>query len=227
MSPMTAYVINPPVETVVPVEGGGQFPVRRIYCVGRNYADHAREMGADPDREAPFFFSKPRDAVTSRSEVAYPPATEDLHHEVELVLALGGGGADLSPDRAKMMVYGAAVGVDLTRRDLQSVAKKNGRPWDASKGFDQSAPIGLIHPGQSPSEGSIALTVNGETRQSGDLAQMIWSSAEVISHLSSLFRLEPGDLIYTGTPAGVGPVKRGDQVEASIANLPPLRFTLS
>ena len=223
---MTAYVINPPVETLIPVEGGGQFPVRRIYCVGRNYADHAREMGADPDREAPFFFSKPRDAVTSRSEVAYPPATQDLHYEVELVLALGAGGADLSPDRAKMMVYGAAVGVDLTRRDLQSEAKTNGRPWDASKGFDQSAPIGLIRPGQSPSEGSIALTVNGETRQSGDLAQMIWSSAEVISHLSSLFRLEPGDLIYTGTPAGVGPVVRGDQIEASVTDLPPLRFTL-
>lgn len=226
MSPMTAYVINPPVETLVPVEGGGQFPVRRIYCVGRNYADHAREMGADPDREAPFFFSKPRDAVTSRREVAYPPATHDLHHEVELVLALGAGGADLSPDRAKMMVYGAAVGVDLTRRDLQAEAKKNGRPWDASKGFDQSAPIGLIRPGQSPSEGAIALTVNGETRQSGDLAQMIWSSAEVISHLSTLFRLEPGDLIYTGTPAGVGAIGRGDQIEASIAGLPPLRFSL-
>ncbi|WP_273147860.1 fumarylacetoacetate hydrolase family protein [Oceanicaulis alexandrii] len=223
---MTAYVINPPVETLIPVEGGGQFPVRRIYCVGRNYADHAREMGADPDREAPFFFSKPRDAVTSRSEVAYPPATEDLHHEVELVLALGAGGADLSPERAKMVVYGAAVGVDLTRRDLQAAAKKQGRPWDASKGFDQSAPIGLIRPGHSPSEGPITLSVNGETRQTGDLAQMIWSSAEVISHLSSLFRLEPGDLIYTGTPAGVGPVERGDQIEASIKDLPPLRFSL-
>ena len=223
---MTAYVINPPVETMVPVEGGGQFPVRRIYCVGRNYADHAREMGADPDREAPFFFSKPRDAVATRPEVAYPPATQDLHHEVELVLALGAGGTDLSPERAKMLIYGAAAGVDLTRRDLQVEAKKAGRPWDASKGFDQSAPIGLIRPGQAPESGAISLSVNGETRQTGDLEQMIWSSAEVVSHLSGLFRLEPGDLIYTGTPAGVGPVMPGDQVEAVVSNLPPLRFTL-
>lgn len=223
---MTAYVIAPPVEIAVPVEGGGQFPVRRIYCVGRNYADHAREMGHDPDREAPFFFSKPRDAVISKAQVPYPPATRDLHHEVELVLALGAGGADLPVERARSIVYGAAVGVDLTRRDLQAEAKKAGRPWDAAKGFDHGAPIGLIRPGAAPESGPIQLSVNGETRQVGDLNQMIWSAAEVLAHLSGLFRLEPGDLVFTGTPAGVGPVKAGDSIEASAADLPPLRFTL-
>ena len=223
---MTAYVIAPPVETAVPVEGGGQFPVRRIYCVGRNYADHAREMGHDPDREAPFFFSKPRDAVTSKAQAPYPPATSDLHHEVELVLALGAGGADLPVERARNIVYGAAVGVDLTRRDLQAEAKKSGRPWDAAKGFDHSAPIGLIRPGAAPEAGPIQLAVNGETRQSGDLNQMIWSAAEVLAHLSRLFRLEPGDLVFTGTPAGVGPITAGDSIEACAADLPPLRFTL-
>lgn len=223
---MTSYVITPPVETLLPVEGGGQFPVRRLYCVGQNYADHAREMGGDPDRQPPFFFSKPRDSVTTSSEVAYPPATENLHHEVELVLALGSGGSQLSPEAALSLVYGAAVGVDLTRRDLQAIAKKAGRPWDVSKGFDQSAPIGLIRPGAAPSQGEINLSLNGEARQSGDINQMIWSAAELLSHLSHLFRLEAGDLIFTGTPAGVGPVAIGDEIEAKAADLPPLRFKL-
>lgn len=223
---MTAYAITPPAPTEIPVEGGGLFPVRRIYCVGRNYADHAREMGADPDREPPFFFSKPRDAVICVDAVPYAPATKDLHHEVELVIALGGGGADLSPDEAGAMIFGAAVGVDLTRRDLQAAAKKAGRPWDMAKGFDASAPIGLVRPGPAPGVGPITLSVDGDPRQSGDLSQMIWSNAEIISHLSRLVRLEPGDLVFTGTPAGVGALKRGAQVEACAGDLPPLRFKL-
>jgi fumarylpyruvate hydrolase len=224
---MSDYVIDPPETVAIPVVGGGAFPVRRLYCVGRNYADHAREMGHDPDREPPFFFTKPRDAITLAGEVPYPPATEDLHHEIELVLALSRGGANLSPDQALDLVYGSAVGVDLTRRDLQAAAKKAGRPWDMAKGFDASAPIGPITPGPAPSEGDITLKVNGEVRQSGDLAQMIWSNAEVISHLSHLVRLEPGDLIFTGTPAGVGPIARGDKVHGSAFTLNEISFTLT
>jgi len=223
---VTAYVISPPAETTVPVEGGGSFPVRRIYCVGRNYADHAREMGADPDREPPFFFSKPRDAVATGEAVPYPPETSDLHHEVELVLAVGGAGAGLGAVEAASLIFGAAVGVDLTRRDLQAEAKKTGRPWDMAKGFDASAPIGLIRPGPAPATGAITLTVDGDTRQSGDLAQMIWANGEVLSHLSRLVRLEPGDLVFTGTPAGVGAIAKGQQIEALAADLPPLRFQL-
>ena len=219
-------VIPAPDPVCLPVEGGGAFPVRRIYCVGRNYADHAREMGADPDREPPFFFTKPRDAAVHADAVAYPPATSDLHHEVELVLALKSGGADIAPDQALDCLYGAAVGVDLTRRDLQAEAKKTGRPWDAAKGFDQSAPIGEIRPGPAPDTGAIVLNVGGETRQSGDLGQMIWSPAEIIAHLSALFTLAPGDLIMTGTPSGVGPVTRGQRVEARIADLPALAFSI-
>jgi fumarylpyruvate hydrolase len=223
---MTAYAISPPAETVLPVEGGGVFPVRRVYCVGRNYADHAREMGADPDREPPFFFSKPRDAVITGEAVPYPPSTADLHYEAELVLAIGGAGADLPPTDAQALVFGAAAGVDLTRRDLQAEAKKTGRPWDMAKGFDASAPMGLIRPGPAPDAGPITLSVDGEPRQSGDLAQMIWSNAEILSHLSGLVRLEPGDLVFTGTPAGVGAVERERQIEVQVADLPPLRFKL-
>ena len=182
-------VIPAPDPALLPVEGGGAFPVRRIYCVGRNYADHAREMGSDPDREPPFFFTKPRDAAVHADTVAYPPATSDLHHEVELVLALKSGGADIAADQALDCIYGAAVGVDLTRRDLQAEAKKTGRPWDSAKGFDQSAPIGVIRPGPAPETGAIVLNVGGETRQSGDLSQMIWSAAEIISYLSRCSRL--------------------------------------
>jgi fumarylpyruvate hydrolase len=223
---VTSYVITPPAETVLPVEGGGAFPVRRIYCVGRNYADHAREMGADPDREPPFFFSKPRDALITGEAVPYPPATSDLHHEVELVLAIGGSGADLAPGQASSLIFGAGVGVDLTRRDLQAAAKKTGRPWDMAKGFDASAPIGLIRPGPAPNTGPITLSVDGAARQSGDLDQMIWANGEILSHLSALVRLEPGDLIFTGTPAGVGPLERGELVEAHAGDLPPLRFKM-
>ncbi len=220
-------VIPAPDPVMLPVEGGGAFPVRRIYCVGRNYADHAREMGADPDREPPFFFTKPRDAAVHADVVVYPPATSDLHHEVELVLALKSGGAQIAPGQALNCVYGVAAGVDLTRRDLQAEAKKTGRPWDSAKGFDQSAPIGEIRPGHAPEAGAITLSVGGEARQSGDLAQMIWSPAEIIAHLSGLFTLAPGDLIMTGTPAGVGPVRRGQRIEARIADLPALAFTVS
>jgi fumarylpyruvate hydrolase len=223
---MTAYVVAPPAETVLPVEGGGCFPVRRIYCVGRNYADHAREMGADPDREPPFFFSKPRDAVTADEAVPYPPATADLHHEVELVLAVGAAGVNLSAVEAASPIFGSAVGVDLTRRDLQAEAKANGRPWDMAKGFDASAPIGLIRPGRAPETGAIALSVDGEARQSGDLSAMIWSNGEILSHLSALVRLEAGDLVFTGTPSGVGAIRPDQQIEAVAADLPPLRFKL-
>ncbi|MEO1038118.1 MAG: fumarylacetoacetate hydrolase family protein [Pseudomonadota bacterium] len=219
-------MIEPPLQTAIPVVGGGWFPVRRVYCVGRNYADHAREMGADPDREPPFFFSKPRDALTGEATAPYPPATADLHYEVELVLALHHGGAHLSPAEAIACIYGGAVGVDLTRRDLQTEAKKAGRPWDAAKRFDHSAPIGHLKPGLPAGSGAITLTVNGQTRQAGDLAEMIWSPAETLVHLSGLFELMPGDLIYTGTPAGVGPIVQGDHVEARIDGLPAHSFTL-
>lgn len=220
-------VIPAPALITAPVEGGGAFPVRRIYCVGRNYADHAREMGADPTREAPFFFSKPRDAITPGGAIAYPQATADLHHEVELVLALGRGGSDLSPDAAAACIWGAAVGIDLTRRDLQAQAKAQGRPWDTAKGFDASAPMGLIRPGPPPGAGAITLSVNGEVRQRGDLADMIWSSAEILSHLSALFELAPGDLVFTGTPAGVGAVSLGDTLDARAGDLPALQVTIA
>jgi fumarylpyruvate hydrolase len=223
---MGSTVIAPPPHTLIQVKGEAAFPVRRIYCVGRNYADHAREMGADPDREPPFFFTKPRDAAGNGTEIPYPPATDDLHHEVELVLALKSGGADIPLSRALDHVYGAAVGVDLTRRDLQADAKKAGRPWDTAKGFDFSAPMGPITPGEAPSRGAISLSVDGEMRQTGDLADMIWSSAEIIAALSALFTLEAGDLIFTGTPAGVGPVARGERVRGEIEGLEPAEFVM-
>jgi len=224
---MSDFVIAPPPVIAAPVEGGGLFPVRRVYCVGRNYADHAREMGADPTREPPFFFSKPRDALSFARTIPYPPATNDLHHEVELVLALGAGGEDLNPEQTPALIYGAAVGVDLTRRDLQAEAKKTGRPWDMAKGFDASAPMGVITPGADVGQGAISLSVNGELRQSGDLSHMTWSAAEVLSHLSRLVRLEAGDLIFTGTPAGVGALEVGDKVEAQVAGLDPLAFSMA
>ncbi|MEG3086024.1 fumarylacetoacetate hydrolase family protein [Sphingomonas sp. PB4P5] len=199
------------------------FPVRRIYCVGQNYADHAREMGSDPDRQEPFFFAKPADAVVaSGATLTFPTCTEDLHHEVELVVALGAGGNDIAVADAQAPIFGHAVGIDLTRRDLQAAAKKAGRPWDMAKGFDHSAPIGPLALGAPPATGSIALTVNGEPRQAGDLSQMIWSVAEIIAKLSRLVALAPGDLIFTGTPAGVGPIARGDSVRATIAGIAPV-----
>lgn len=200
-----------------------RFPVRRIFCVGQNYADHAREMGANPDREQPFFFSKPADAVVESGAVlAFPSQTNTLHHEVELVVALGVGGSDVSAQDAAAMIFGHAVGIDLTRRDLQADAKAKGRPWDMAKGFDASAPIGALTPGAPPAAGAITLRVNGDLRQNGDLSQMIWNVAEVISKLSTYVALAPGDLIFTGTPAGVGPIQPGETVVAEIAGTAPV-----
>jgi fumarylpyruvate hydrolase len=219
-------VVRYSIPTVVVAAGGGSFPVHRIYCVGRNYAEHAREMGADPEREPPFFFAKPADAVVASGvDVAYPPRTANFHHEIELVVALGAGGAGVGTDEALDLVFGYAVGNDFTRRDLQAVAKGKGQPWDVSKGFDQSAGISPIHPASRVGHlrgGRIWLDVNGQRRQEGDLGQMIWSVPEIIAELSTLFTLQPGDLIFTGTPAGVGPLKRGDRVEGGIDGLDTL-----
>jgi fumarylpyruvate hydrolase len=199
-----------------------RFPVRRIFCVGQNYADHAREMGANPDREQPFFFSKPADAVVESGAVLpFPRQTNNLHHEVELVVALGVGGSDVSAQDAAAMIFGHAVGIDLTRRDLQADAKAKGRPWDMAKGFDASAPIGALTPGAPPAAGAITLRVNGDLRQNGDLSLMIWNVAEVISKLSTYVALAPGDLIFTGTPAGVGPIQPGETVVAEITGTAP------
>jgi fumarylpyruvate hydrolase len=222
------YVIDPPSVPTLPVDGDERrFPVRRIYCVGRNYAAHAREMGHDPDREPPFFFTKPADAlVPDGARIPYPLATRDLHHEVELVVALGKGGADVSAAQAQDCIFGYAVGIDLTRRDLQGEAKKLARPWDVGKAFDQSAPCSALVPARAighPAKGRIRLAVNGSSRQDGDLAQMIWTTPEVIAHLSRLFTLAPGDLIFTGTPAGVGPVERGDVLEGEVEGVGRLR----
>ena len=217
---------RPPVR--VPVAGtSDHFPVRRIFCVGRNYAEHAREMGGNPEREAPFFFTKPADAVvTGGADMPYPPATRNLHHEMELVVAIGTGGAAIAEDAALRHVWGYAAGIDMTRRDLQNEAKKAARPWDMSKGFDHSAPIGDIVPAAhlpDPTRGRIELSVNGTVRQSSDLSQMIWSVAETIAFLSRLVTLAPGDLIFTGTPEGVGAVTRGDMLEGTIEGVGTVR----
>ena len=202
-----------------------RFPVRRIYCVGRNYADHVREMGHDPRQDLPFFFSKPADAVVASAPLPFPPRTAELHHEVELVVALHRRGADVAIPDAAAMIFGYAVGIDLTRRDLQAEAKKSGRPWDMAKGFDHSAPIGPLTMGIPPASGAISLSVNGLVRQRGDLKEMIWSVAEIIAALSTYVEVAPGDLIFTGTPAGVGPLKRGDSVRGMIAGIEPIEIT--
>jgi fumarylpyruvate hydrolase len=224
---MSNHVINPPAQAVVPVAGGGLFPVRRIFCVGRNYAEHTREMGGDPDREEPFFFTKPADAVlTGGADMPYPPKTADLHHEMELVVAIGRGGRDIAEADALGHVFGYAAGLDMTRRDLQGIAKKAGRPWDMGKGFDHSAPIGEIVPAAAaghPDKGLIELKVNGTVRQSSDLAKQIWNVPETIAYLSGLVALAPGDLIMTGTPEGVAAVVRGDVLEGTIAGVGSVR----
>ena len=228
---MSDHVIPPPPQAGVPVRGGGTFPVRRIFCVGRNYAEHAREMGADPEREAPFFFAKPADAVlTGGADLPYPPATAALHHEMELVAAIGTGGAGIAAADALGHVWGYAAGLDMTRRDLQAAAKQAGRPWDMAKGFDLSAPIGPLVPASScghPRTGRIELRVNGAVRQSGDLGEMIWNVAETVSSLSALVRLAPGDLVFMGTPAGVGPVVRGDSLLGTIEGVGEVRTTIA
>ena len=235
-----SYVFEPAPQPSLAIAGStARFPIRRVYCVGRNYADHAREMGAHDEadgREPPFFFSKPADAVVAGGDVPYPPATANLQHEVELVVALGpetathgDAGANIPVEKALQCVFGYAVGFDLTRRDLQARAKEKGHPWDMGKGFDASAPTGMLHPVSSighPLQGVIWLKVNGETRQNGDLANMSWRVAEVIANLSTFLRLAPGDLIFTGTPAGVSTVVRGDLLEGGVAGVGELRVRL-
>ncbi len=215
------YVIPVPSTPSLAVEGThARFPVHRVYCVGRNYAEHAREMGHDPDREPPFFFMKPADAiVTDGKDFAYPSHSADVHHELELVVALGSGGVGIPAARALDVVYGYAVGLDMTRRDLQAEAKKLGRPWDTGKAFDGSAPCSAVRRASEighPTTGGVRLDVNGATRQRGDLGQLIWKIPEMIAYLSTLFALAPGDLIFTGTPAGVGPVERGDVLMGTV-----------
>lgn len=215
----------------VPVVGlKDKFPVHRIYCVGRNYAAHAREMGKDPDKEPPFFFLKPADAVLpGGGQMHYPPGTENLHHEIELVVAIQREGRDIAAAKALDFVYGYAVGLDMTRRDLQFKARDMGRPWDFGKAFDESAPITPIHPVASHghrSAGRIWLEVNGEMRQEADLADMIWNVPDTIAFLSQYYLLKPGDLIFTGTPAGVGAVKRGDRLVGGVEGLAELSVTI-
>jgi len=226
-------VVTPHAPTLLPVAGGGNFPVHRIYCVGRNYAEHAQEMGFT-GREPPFFFLKPADAAVPVAEgqtgpIDYPPLTSNLHHEIELVVAIGTGGARIPAADARRHIYGYAVGLDMTRRDLQGEMKKQGRPWCIGKAFDQSAPIGPVHPLSATGEllrGAITLSVNGALRQKGDLSDLIWSVNETIEHLSAAWTLQPGDLIFTGTPAGVGAVVAGDTLEGSIEGLGTLRVRI-
>jgi len=216
---------------VIAVDGGGEFPVRRIYCVGRNYRAHAIEMGTDPDREAPFFFLKPSDTIVADgSTIPYPPRTTDYQHEIELVVAIGKGGRDIPVEQALDHVFGYAVGLDMTRRDLQMAARKAGRPWDMGKGFDQSAPCGTLSPVSKVGHigtGTISLTVNGAITQTSDVSLLIWNVAEVIADLSRYGELVPGDVIYTGTPEGVGPVNRGDVLVGHIDGLADLTLKIA
>lgn len=219
------WLFDPPPPPSLAIAGqSARYPVRRIWCVGRNYAAHVREMGGDPQRDPPFFFAKPADALLEVpqgqvGQLPYPPRTQDFHHEVELVLALGQGGRDLSVEQAQQAVFAVAVGLDMTRRDVQARARKLGQPWEMAKGFDDSAVCGPLHPVATVSalsHGAVQLWVNGQARQHGDLAEMIWSIPEIIADLSRWVELRAGDLIYTGTPEGVGPVIAGDELRASI-----------
>jgi fumarylpyruvate hydrolase len=220
---MTSYVITPPSQPVVAVKGCDEFfPVRRVYCIGRNYADHAIEMGHDPDRESPFFFQKNPDNLDASGVFPYPRKTSDVHHEIELIVALKSGGTDISLENALDHVYGYAVGIDMTRRDLQAEMKAARRPWEIGKAFEHSAPVGPITPAAEIGHldsGSISLQVNGDMRQQGDMNQMIWKVPEMISYLSEYYELAAGDLIMSGTPAGVGPVVRGDVMVGAIEGL--------
>jgi fumarylpyruvate hydrolase len=230
MSKLDEFVIAPPSTPAVRVHGGGLFPVRRIYCIGKNYADHVKEMGGDAKSDAPVFFTKPADAVVAGGVVAFPQATQNLHYEGELVVALKSGGRDISAaDAAAEMIFGYASGCDLTRRDHQAAAKQRGGPWDTAKGFDQSAPIGEILRADEAgdmSAASLTTLVNDEQRQSAPLSMMIWSVPEIIIELSKLFELRAGDLIFTGTPAGVGALKQGDRVAIKIGDLPECCFSI-
>ncbi len=230
MSEPLAYAFAPPPVVSLPAPPGKPFPVRRIFCVGQNYRDHAKEMGGNPDAEPPFFFMKPAHAIVQNgATIPYPPGTADLQHEAELVVALQAGGRDIPFEKANDLVFGYAVGLDMTKRDVQAGFRKMGRPWEMSKSFDFSAPcsaialkteIGAIF------EGKIACKVNGALRQRADLSDMIWGVPQIIAHLSQQVEIAPGDLIFSGTPAGVGPVRKGDRIEATIAGLEPLVITI-
>jgi fumarylpyruvate hydrolase len=223
-------VFEPSDRICLPVAGTDDvYPVHRVYCVGQNYAAHTREMGGSPERDAPFFFSKPADALATGSVIPFPPMTSNLHHEVELVVALGSGGSEIAESEAASFIFGYAVGVDLTRRDLQAAAKKKGRPWDVAKGFDCSGPVSEIVAASDCGHlqsGTIQLSVNSEQRQIGDLSQMIWSVTEIVAELSRYYELKAGDLIFTGTPAGVGPLLPGDCVDCEIDGVGNLQFTV-
>ena len=221
---MTKFAIAIPEQASLPIVGRSErFPVRRVYCVGRNYAAHAVEMGHDPSREEPFFFQKNPDNLTSDGRFPYPAQSSDVHHEIELYLALGAGGHSVSTDDAASMLFGVGVAIDMTCRDLQADAKANGRPWTIAKAFEASAPAGPVHPMDAfPEKGQVGLSINGDLRQSGDLDQMIWKPAEIIAQLSRFVALAPGDVVLTGTPSGVGPVLRGDLVTAQIEGLATL-----
>lgn len=220
---MSRFVIETPPVVAIPVAGtDALFPVRRVYCIGRNYAAHAVEMGHDPDRESPFFFQKNPDNLDPSGEFPYPPRSTDVHHEMELAVALKSGGKDIPLDQALDHVFGYGLSLDMTRRDLQGIAKKLGRPWEIGKAFERSAPTGPLHPVSEVGHldrGRVELKINGEVRQEGDLNQMIWKVPEIISYLSEYFELALGDIILSGTPAGVGPVSRGDTMEAMIEGL--------
>lgn len=226
------FVVDPPPQVSVPVlDEDGRFPVRRVYCVGRNYAAHAREMGKDPTREAPFLFQKPADAIVAdASAVEYPPQTGNFHHEIELVVAIGRGGRNIEVAAANSHVFGYAVGIDLTRRDLQLAARDAGRPWEWGKSFDRSAPCSAISAATRighPSKGRIWLSVNGTMRQDADIAELIWSVPEIIAFISASMALQPGDLIFTGTPAGVGPLVAGDVVAGGVAGVGAIELAIA
>lgn len=215
------YIFKPAPQSFIPIEGSDQtFPIRRIYCVGRNYAEHAREMGHDPDRDPPFFFQKnPNNVLLNNADFPYPPKTSDVHHEIELIVALDKGGINIPLSEAKSCIFGYGVGIDMTRRDLQGEMKKLGRPWEIGKAFEHSAPCTNIIPVDACGHietGEIWLDINGERKQSGKIEQMIWNVEETISYLSGLFELAAGDIIMTGTPAGVGPVQRGDLMQGFV-----------
>lgn len=216
-------LFDPQPAVLAKTTSGADFPVRRIFCVGRNYAEHAREMGKDPDRDPPFFFTKWAETVVPSGEpIAYPSSTANFHYEAELVVAIGKGGRNITRENALEHVYGYATGLDMTRRDLQLKAREQGRPWDSGKNVEQSSPLGLIHPASEVGHlesGAITLTVNDVTKQSADIADLIWPVADIIVFLSAMYRIEPGDLIYTGTPAGVGPVVSGDTIVVAISGL--------
>ena len=222
---MSDYVIPTPEVATIPVQGGGSFPVRRVYCIGRNYASHSIEMGDDPDRDPPFFFQKNPNNLDASGAFPYPQKTDDVHYEIEMAVALKSGGTDISVDEALEHVYGYAPCLDMTRRDLQSAAKAKGRPWEIGKAFEHSGPIGQLQTVAEvghPNRGRVELLVNGEIKQEGDLSQMIWKVPEMISYLSEYFELAGGDVIMSGTPAGVGPIVKGDVIVVNIASLKSL-----